>query len=353
MSSIDIRGLSMGYGGSVVLRDLDLHVVSGGITAILGASGSGKSTLLRCVAGLLRPDAGRISLGERVVCGPGVWVPPERRRVGLVPQEGSLFPHLSVADNVGFGLRGRGRATRVAAVLDLVGLPGAGAMRPHELSGGMQQRVAVARALAPEPAVVLLDEPFSALDAGLRDGVRCDVFAALRAAGATAVLVTHDQQEAFAVADAVAVMMDAAIPQVAGPAELYLNPASLDVATFVGDTVLLAGTVHGSTVVQTALGRLEVKGRWPVGAGGVVAMRPEDFSVDRAGTGLTTAVVRDVRYHGHDTVLTAEAGGQQVSIRVLGRPALTPGDPVGVTVLRPGTFFPDAQGSGGPRDPHA
>lgn len=339
MSSIQISGLSKRFGDTVVLHDLSLHVGSGGITAILGSSGSGKSTLLRCIAGLLRPDNGRISLGDRPVCAPGLWIPPEDRRVGLVPQEGSLFPHLSVADNVGFGLRGRDRTDRVAELLDLVGLPGTGSMRPHELSGGMQQRVAVARALAPEPAVILLDEPFSALDAGLRDDVRSDVFAALRAAGATAILVTHDQEEAFTVSDEVAVMMHATIAQVDSPAGLYLQPSTLEIARFVGDTVLVPCTAHGPGTVDTTLGQLTVDGDCTAGARGVVVFRPEDFSVDGGGEHLADAVVRTVRYHGHDTVLTATTGDQQLIIRVLGRHRHEVGESIGVTVLRRGTFF--------------
>lgn len=338
MSSIDIEGLSKHFDDKIVLQDLDLHLPAGSITAILGGSGSGKSTLLRCIAGLLRPEAGTIRLGDRTVCGPGIWVAPERRRVGLVPQEGSLFPHLSVADNVGFGLRGRARTQRVAELLDLVGLPGTGSMRPHELSGGMQQRVAVARALAPEPAVILLDEPFSALDAGLRGDVRADVFAGLRAAGATALLVTHDQEEAFAVADEVAVMMDAGIPQVAAPADVYLNPATLEIARFVGDTVLLPGEVADDGLVVTALGSLPATGAQTPGTAGTLFLRPEDFSVGGA-TPVTDAVVEAVRYHGHDTLLTVTAGGQHLLIRVLGQQRAAVGDQLPVSVMRPGTFF--------------
>lgn len=338
MSSIDIAGLAIGFGGSTVLHDLDLHVDATSITAILGSSGSGKSTLLRCVAGLLRPAAGRIALGERQVLGPGTWVAPERRGIGLVPQEGALFPHLSVADNVGYGLRGSGRSARVEQMLELVGLPGTGRMRPHELSGGMQQRVAVARALAPAPAVILLDEPFSALDAGLREDVREDVFAALRTASATAVLVTHDQQEAFAVADRVAVMMGGTIAQSADPAELYTRPTSLAVARFVGDTVVIPATGAGDGV-HTAFGPLPAFGPTPLGAQGVLVHRPEDFHLGGGAPILAPAVVTGVRYHGHDTLITAVAAEQQFQVRVLGRQAVTAGDSVELRVSRPGTFF--------------
>jgi iron(III) transport system ATP-binding protein len=338
MSAIDITELSKRFGDTVVLTDLDLHVPSGAVTAILGSSGSGKSTLLRCIAGLLRPDSGMIGLADRTVCGPGIWIPAEDRRVGLVPQEGSLFPHLTVAGNVGFGLARRDRATRVAQLLELVGLPGTSSMRPHELSGGMQQRVAVARALAPEPDVILLDEPFSALDAGLRDDLRTDVFSAIRATGATAVLVTHDQQEAFAVADRVAVMMHGRVVQDAPPSQVYLEPATLAVAQFVGETVVLPATVTATGHAHTPLGDLPVIGDATPGTTGNVVFRPEDFVLD-ASARLTDAEVESIRYHGHDTVLTATAGGVRLRIRTLGRPPVGIGESVPVGARRPGTFF--------------
>lgn len=340
MTSIDIRGLTKRFGTHEVLRGLDLHVPAGAVTAILGNSGSGKSTLLRCIAGLVRPDAGEVRLGERVVCAiPKLWVPPERRAVGLVPQEGSLFPHLSVADNIGFGLRGRGRRERVEELLGLIGLPGAGSMRPHELSGGMQQRVAVARALAPRPAVVLLDEPFSALDAGLRDEVRRVVFQAVRADAATAVLVTHDQEEAFAVADRVAVMMDATIAQDAPPEQVYLEPATLPVARFVGDTVVLQATGVGDDVVRTAFGTLRTRNPVAAGEQGVLVFRPEDLAVDSPGEPIAAGTVTEVRYHGHDTVVSVQTDGQVLHIRALGQHGIHLGERVEVSAARPGSFF--------------
>ncbi len=338
MSAIDIDGLSMSF-DQKVLSDLELHVPAAAVTAILGSSGSGKSTLLRCIAGLLRPDAGCIELAGRQVSGPRVWVPAQRRGVGLVPQEGSLFPHLNVADNVGFGLDRRSRSRRVAELLELVGLPGTAAMRPHELSGGMQQRVAVARALAPEPDVILLDEPFSALDAGLRDDLRTDVFAAIRATGATAVLVTHDQQEAFAVADRVAVMIDGQIVQDCPPAEVYLQPATLAIAQFVGETVLLPATVTAADQVRTPFGLLSATGAHETGTPGTLVFRPEDLVLDESSAPLTRAIVRSARYHGHDTVLTVASDDHLLRIRALGRPTVAVGDVVTVGTRRQGTFF--------------
>ena len=201
---------------------------SGSLAAVLGPSGCGKTTLLRIIAGFLRADAGTVTVGGRTLSGPGVHLPPERRRIGIVPQEGALFPHLSVARNISFGLTGldRARSRRTEEMLGLVGLAGYGDRMPHELSGGQQQRIALARALAPEPQLVLLDEPFNALDSALRAGVRADVRAALRATGATAVLVTHDQQDAFT-ADLVAVVRDGRVAQCDTPQELYRHPADL------------------------------------------------------------------------------------------------------------------------------
>lgn len=339
MSSIEVAGLTMRFTDQPVLQDLDLHVQTSSVTAILGSSGSGKSTLLRCIAGLLRPESGTITIGSTVVFDRGVWVPPERRGIGLVPQEGSLFPHLSVGANVGYGLRGRGTSARIQHLLDLVGLPGTVNMRPHELSGGMQQRVAVARALAPSPNVVLLDEPFSALDAGLRDDVRQDVFAAIRATGATAILVTHDQEEAFAVADQVAVMMGATIAQQASPAQVYLTPANVDVARFVGDTVIVPARGTGRTYASTGFGDLPAQNPTGAGEAGVLVFRPEDLQITGDGPVLTQASVSSVSYHGHDTLLAARAGDQDLLIRVLGRQSVAAGDEVAVRVARPGIFF--------------
>ena len=227
MRHVTVTGLGKAFGAHPVLAGLDLEVPAGSLTAILGPSGSGKTTLLRLLAGFERADAGTIGIGGVLVDGPGVHLPPERRRIGYVPQEGSLFPHLTVAANVGFGLPARRhgarqrRAGQVEALLETVGLAGFGRRYPHQLSGGQQQRVALARALAIEPAVVLLDEPFASLDAHLRASVRADVQEIFRRAGTTAVLVTHDQDEALSVADRVAALRDGRIAQCAPPDDLY------------------------------------------------------------------------------------------------------------------------------------
>ena len=248
MADVRIAGLTKSFRGAPILRGVDLVVPSGALFAILGASGSGKTTLLRLLSGFERADSGVIEIGGRQAAGPGVHVPPERRQVGYVAQEGSLFPHLSVAANVLFGLARSQRRDRLKAeaLLESVGLPASYASRgPHELSGGEQQRVALARALAPRPKLVLLDEPFSALDAALRIETREAVAAILEAAGATALLVTHDQSEALSMGRQVAVLRDGVLAQVAAPEKLYRQPADADLAQFVGEAVLLPGLVAG------------------------------------------------------------------------------------------------------------
>jgi iron(III) transport system ATP-binding protein len=228
MAALSITGLTKGFGDHTVLRELDLNVASGQLVAVLGASGSGKTTLLRLLCGFERADGGTIVLDGRTVAAPGLHVPPERRRIGYVAQEGALFPHLSIADNVLFGLPRRERrdTARAVALLAAVGLPASYAGRgPHQISGGEQQRVALARALAPSPSLVLLDEPFSALDAALRAETRQATAAALSAVGATALLVTHDQAEALSMGDQVAVLRGGRLVQVASPRVLYGHPA--------------------------------------------------------------------------------------------------------------------------------
>jgi len=340
VSELDVRGLVKSFGATEVLCGLDLAVPEGALAAVLGPSGCGKTTLLRVVAGFDTADAGEISIGGQVVTGPRVSVPPERRRVGVVPQEGALFPHLSVAGNVAFGLpRGRQRAARVAEMLELVGLGGYGNRMAHELSGGQQQRVALARALAPDPALVLLDEPFSALDTGLRAAVREDVRLALRAAGATAVLVTHDQQEALSMADVVAVLTGGRIVQAATPAELYRDPHDLDVATFVGEAVVLDAVLRDD-VAECALGALPVRVPAEAGSRGTVVLRPEQLVLGPLGTG-TPARVAGIAFFGHDSLVRLDlAGSVPVTARTQGTPRLVEDDEVGLTVAGEASFFP-------------
>ena len=339
MRHVTVTGLDKAFGSHPVLAGLDLEVPAGSLTAILGPSGSGKTTLLRLLAGFERADAGTIGIGGVLVDGPGVHLPPDRRRIGYVPQEGTLFPHLTVAGNVGFGLPARQhgarqhgarqrRGSKVEALLETVGLAGFGRRYPHQLSGGQQQRVALARALAIEPAVVLLDEPFASLDAHLRASVRADVQEIFRRAGTTAVLVTHDQDEALSVADRVAALRDGRIAQCAPPEDLYCRPADPGLASFIGDANLVDGVVSGSTV-KTLFGclPLDPAATIPGSAGQVtVLIRPEQIDIVPNENGLV-AHVTSYRYHGHDAVLDVQpqdeaggAGSQPVVVRVTGGP---------------------------------
>ncbi|MFI0486596.1 ABC transporter ATP-binding protein [Actinomadura sp. 9N215] len=328
--------------GTTVLDGLSLDVPSGSLAAVLGPSGCGKTTLLRVIAGFLRADAGTVTVGGRTLTAPETHVPPERRRIGIVPQEGALFPHLSVARNVAFGVTDRsGRRRRAEEMLELVGLAGYGGRMPHELSGGQQQRVALARALAPEPTLVLLDEPFNALDSALRAGVRADVRAALRATGATAVLVTHDQQEALSVADLVAVIHEGRVAQCGAPQEVYSRPASPWVAGFVGDAVLLPGTASNGTAT-TALGTIELRAPAEAPGDGTVILRPEQLRLTEP-TGTTPGgTVTDVRYYGHDAMITLSVEGLErpVDVRVDGHLHLRPGDQTGLHPTGQATFHP-------------
>ena len=354
MSELVVRCVRKSFGPTEVLRGVDLTVPEGALAAVLGPSGCGKTTLLRVVAGFLAADAGTVELGGRVVTAPGSVVPPERRRIGVVPQEGALFPHLSVAGNIAFGLsagrgllarvRPRRHSGRVDEMLELVGLGGYGDRMPAELSGGQQQRVALARALAPDPALVLLDEPFSALDTGLRASLREDVRTVLRAAGATAVLVTHDQQEALSMADLVAVVRDGRVVQTAAPAELYGEPGDLGVATFVGEAVLLPARLRAGRAA-TVLGELGLREGSAAadGTSGTVVVRPEQLELLPVGDGVPARVL-GTTFYGHDALvrLVLEGPGPvAVSARSHGHHVHPDGDRVGVRVGGPVTFFAD------------
>ena len=275
----------------LAVADVDLDVRPGEMLTVLGPSGCGKTTVLRLIAGLDRPDAGTIEIGGRRVAGAGVAVPPERRRVGMVFQDVALFPHLSVRDNIGYGLRrDPDREVRIRELLELIDLADAGDRMPHQLSGGMQQRVAVARALAPRPDVVLLDEPFSSLDAALRTQLRGDVREILQRAGTAAVFVTHDQDEALTLGDRMAVMVRGRVEQVAPPEVVYGEPASPFVATFVGTANLVHGEVRDGRA-STRLGTVGlVRGSGPDthardGGRGLVVIRPEHLDVREAPDG--------------------------------------------------------------------
>jgi iron(III) transport system ATP-binding protein len=286
--AVRLHGLTRRYGAVAAVDGLDLEVLSGEMLTVLGPSGCGKTTMLRLIAGLETPDAGVVEIGGRRVAGSGVAVPPERRRVGMVFQDFALFPHLSVHDNVGYGLRrDPDREVRVRELLELIDLADAGGRRPHQLSGGMQQR---ARALAPRPDVVLLDEPFSNLDAALRTQLRADVREILRAAGTAAIFVTHDQDEALTLGDRMAVMVRGRIEQVAPPEVVYGEPATAFVATFVGIANLVPAERREGEAI-TRLGRVRVVGPGDARPAGraLVVIRPEHFDVVEAPDGPANA----------------------------------------------------------------
>jgi iron(III) transport system ATP-binding protein len=307
-SMIRLDGVTKRFGDVVAVDGASLCVERGEVVALLGPSGCGKTTLLRLVAGFEHPDAGTVEAGERVVAGPGVWVPPEQRRIGMVFQDYALFPHLTVAQNVGFGLPRRARSSRTAELLEIVGLGGLGGRYTHELSGGQQQRVALARALAPSPELVLLDEPWSNVDPFLRETLRAEVAEILRPLGVTAVLVTHDREEAFSVADRVALMRDGAIVQDGTAEDLYFAPASRWAAEFVGSANLLRGQVEAG-VVRTPIGSFPANGA--AGATNVeVLVRPELLELAPDPAGPAEVVAREFR--GHDVFYRVRLDGVEL-----------------------------------------
>ena len=282
---LEIKGVSVAYGDTTIVHGVDLHLEGGDIGCLLGPSGCGKTTLLRAVAGFEPVATGEIWLQGRLVARPGFGLPPEERRAGMVFQDFALFPHLSVARNIAFGLRHQGRQerqTRVAELLDLIGLPGSGAKYPHQLSGGQQQRIALARAMAPRPDILLLDEPFSSMDVELREQLAREVRELLKRDGVTAILVTHDQFEAFAMADQIAVLFGGRLHQVASGFELYHEPTDRFVANFIGQGVMLPARVRDERQVETELGLL-AGGRphgLAVGEEAEVLLRPDDILHD-------------------------------------------------------------------------
>jgi iron(III) transport system ATP-binding protein len=308
-----MTGVAKAFGPVLALEEFDLEVQRGRTMCLLGPSGCGKTTALRLIAGFEHPDRGVVEINGRRVAGPRSSVPPERRRVGMVFQDFALFPHLSVRENVGYGIRrDPDRDVRVSELLEMVGLSADAERMPHHLSGGMQQRVAVARALAPRPDVILLDEPFSNLDQALRTQLRVEVREILRRAQATALFVTHDQDEALTIADDVCVMSRGRVEQCAVPEIIYAEPANPFVAGFVG----VANLVHADCdagVARTRLGSVRLIGpthRRPVGRA-LVVLRPEHFEIWEAPDGPTGPDlwrVIDRRFSGAELLLEVQSG---------------------------------------------
>jgi iron(III) transport system ATP-binding protein len=306
-SMVRLAGVRKHFGEVVAVADASLCVDRGGIVAVLGPSGCGKTTLLRLIAGFELPDAGTVEVAGRAVAGSGTWIPPEERRVGMVFQDYALFPHLTVGQNVGFGLQRRARTERVRELLSAVGLAGLDRRYPHELSGGQQQRVALARALAPAPELVLLDEPWSNVDPFLRETLRGEVAELIRSLDVTAVLVTHDREEAFSVADRIALMRGGTVVQEGTAEELYFAPKSRWAAEFVGAANLLRGKVDNG-LVRTAVGSFSTNG---AGGGEVeVLVRPELLELAPDPSGVAEVVAREFR--GHDVLYRVRLDGVEL-----------------------------------------
>ena len=324
-----------------MLDDVDLEVADGRTTVLLGPSGCGKTTLLRLIAGLDPLDAGTVEVGDRLVSGPGVHVAPERRGIGLVFQDGALFPHLSVGRNIGYGLERASRRSgpRIDELAELVGLAGATDRAPEQLSGGEQQRVALARALGPAPDVLLLDEPFSNLDAVLRERLRDQVRAIVSDAGMTTVFVTHDRVEAFALADEVALMRDGRIAQVGAPVDVYRRPVDRWAAGLLGDVVVLAGASDG-VAVSTEIGRLAVAEGGAAAGRVEVLARPEDLVLSaldaRAGGSGSRARIDGCQAEGSTWAVTLRLpSGVRTRARGLGACPWMVGDLVSIRVGAP------------------
>lgn len=316
---LEVKDVSAGYRGEPVLEAISFHVNPGGIACLLGPSGCGKTTLLRTIAGFEPVLAGDIRIDGRCVSRVGAMVPPEKRGMGMVFQESALFPHLSVEGNVAFGLRGATasqRRAKVAELLKVVGLEGAGQRLVHELSGGQQQRVALARALAPSPEVVLLDEPFSSLDADLRERIGQEVCRILAERQVTTLLVTHDQDQAFALAHQIGVMNDGRLLQWDTAYNLYHEPADRFIADFIGQGVFLPGTLRTTDSVDTELGVIcgnRAYG-WPIGSKVDVLLRPDDILPDPESDLRATVVTR--AFKGAEILysLTLETGATVLSL---------------------------------------
>lgn len=327
MTTLEIKDLGVHLGDREILKNLNLSVPSGAFAALLGPSGCGKTTLLRTIAGLVRPSSGAIRFGKQLVSVSSLVLPPHKRNIGYLPQEGGLFPHLNVSENVGFALaknlKKSERNSIIDEMLELVGLVGFNNRKPHQLSGGQQTRVALARALATKPAIVLLDEPFSNLDYALRAEVSGEVVSLLKKTKTTSLMVTHDREDALVSADLIALMRDGEVVQAGSPESVYMNPISAQIAESTGDILELPAIRVARRHFISALHPLAKK---PVGKSenGFLLVRPEEIRVvkEKRGKGkrFTTATITQIHYYGHDAVLELGLIGlsKELKVRVSG-----------------------------------
>ncbi len=332
---LELSSISKSFAGTRVLDGLNLTVAAGSRTAIVGPSGSGKTTLLRILAGFETPDSGRIVMQGRTLFTQGTFIPAHLRGVGFVPQEGALFPHLNVADNIAWGLDGsrQEKYRRVAALMEMVSLDGQLASHwPHEISGGQQQRVALARALAQRPALMLLDEPFSALDTGLRATTRKATADLLEQAGIASILVTHDQNEALSFASQVAVMRQGRFAQVGTPYEVYSRPVDEETALFLGDALMLPAELHGGRA-RCAIGEISTDSPDAAGPGRVM-LRPEQLVISACPPDESALTIRDVDFSGHLSTLTLTMPGlrEPLLVKTVSQQVWRPGATVRIDV---------------------
>ena len=325
MTTLEIKDLGVHLGAREILRNLNLTIPSGSFAALLGPSGCGKTTLLRTIAGLVRPSSGAIRFGKQLVSVSSLVLPPHKRNIGYLPQEGGLFPHLSVGENVGFALSKNlsdlDRKSVIEEMLELVGLTGYAARKPHQLSGGQQTRVALARALALRPAIVLLDEPFSNLDHALRAEVSGEVVSLLKKSKTTSLMVTHDREDALVSADLIALMRDGQVVQSGTPEGVYMDPVSADIAESTGDILELPARrlMKKRAKLLSPLHLVTGKTSGEIEAGSIL-IRPEEIRVHEKKAGLPTAKITQINYYGHDAVLELALPGysKEIKVRVTG-----------------------------------
>ena len=343
MTSLEVSHLEVSFGEKLILDDLSFSLKEGQIAALLGPSGCGKTTLLRSIAGLIQPTAGTIRFGKQLVSLSSLVMPSHKRKIGYVPQEGALFPHLTIAENIAFGLdkslftKDQIRHT-IKEMLQLIDLQGFEKRMPSELSGGQQTRVALARALAIKPAIVLLDEPFSALDAELRGDLRSDVIDLLRAHQTTAILVTHDREEALVSADIVALMRDGKIIQQGTPEDVYSLPISPDIAVSTGDALVLSASQSSDGSTHYLFNSSAAKGS--VSSQGQVVIRPEEIKISRTiSPDSISGVIAKIEYYGHDAMITISVAHESVMVRIPGPFDFHVGDQVALEHVGPVRYF--------------